>query len=73
MAFQKLGRIPSGVPILNLADSHHCEPVAYEAACVFANRFLVWRQVHTIDFIAGDLAWIIHKVSSQRRKDALKG
>ena len=25
------------------------------AACVFANRFLVWRQVHTINFIAGDV------------------
>ena len=28
----KLGSIPRGVPILNLADSHHSEPVAYEAA-----------------------------------------
>ncbi len=25
------------------------------ATCVFANRFLVWRQVHTIDLIAGDV------------------
>jgi hypothetical protein len=25
------------------------------AACVFANRFLVWRQIDTIDFIAGDV------------------
>ena len=26
------------------------------AACVFANRFLVRRQVHTIDFVARDVA-----------------
>src|SRR5712691_4368324 len=31
-AFQHFGRIPRGLQIFNLADSHYFEPVAYEAA-----------------------------------------
>jgi len=31
-AFQNLGEFREDSTILNLADSHHCEPVAYETA-----------------------------------------
>jgi hypothetical protein len=30
-AFQNLPAFPRRFPILNLADSHHCKSVAYEA------------------------------------------